>query len=246
MSRIDLAHPGLSQGPMATAMTCALAAGSYLAGAAAWAGPKFEDTLAQRVLACTGCHGPQGRAAGDGYYPRLAGKPAGYLYNQLQSFREGRRHYALMSQLLRPLTDDYLREIAQYFADLQLDYPPPQATTAGADVLRRGRALVEQGDASLRLPACASCHGSDLMGVQPGIPALLGLSTDYLNAQLGAWRNGYRQAKAPDCMAHIAQRLDPSDVSALSQWLASQPVPPAARAAAHPMKPLPLNCGSAQ
>ena len=39
----------------------------------------FEDTIAQRALACTACHGPQGRAAPDGYYPRLAGKPAGYL-----------------------------------------------------------------------------------------------------------------------------------------------------------------------
>src|SRR4051794_11756086 len=51
------------------------------------AAPKFEDTMAQRVLACTGCHGPQGRAAPDGYYPRIAGKPPGYLYNQLLNFR---------------------------------------------------------------------------------------------------------------------------------------------------------------
>ena len=43
----------------------------------------FEDSIAQRSLACTHCHGAQGRAAPDGYYPRLAGKPAGYLYNQL-------------------------------------------------------------------------------------------------------------------------------------------------------------------
>ena len=40
--------------------------------------------MAQRVLACTGCHGPEGRAAADGYYPRIAGKPAGYLFNQLR------------------------------------------------------------------------------------------------------------------------------------------------------------------
>ena len=36
----------------------------------------FEDTMAQRTLACTACHGEQGRAGPDGYYPRLAGKPA--------------------------------------------------------------------------------------------------------------------------------------------------------------------------
>src|ERR1700712_1628403 len=76
----------------------------HLAGAgAARAAAPFEDTSAQRTLACTACHGPQGRAAPDGYYPRLAGKPAGYLYNQLLNFRDGRRHYALMASLLTPL-----------------------------------------------------------------------------------------------------------------------------------------------
>jgi cytochrome c553 len=40
------------------------------------------DSLGQRALACTGCHGKEGRAAPDGYYPRLAGKPEGYLYRR--------------------------------------------------------------------------------------------------------------------------------------------------------------------
>ena len=29
----------------------------------------FEDTMAQRTQACTACHGEQGRAGPDGYYP---------------------------------------------------------------------------------------------------------------------------------------------------------------------------------
>jgi len=95
---------------------------------AALAAP-FEDTIAQRTIACTACHGPQGRAAPDGYYPRLAGKPPGYLYNQLINFRERRRHYGLMTQLLEPLSgpagDAYLMEIAQYFSRLEVPYPQP-------------------------------------------------------------------------------------------------------------------------
>ena len=44
----------------------------------------FRDTVGATGrscldLACTGCHGAEGRAASDGYYPRIAGKPAGYL-----------------------------------------------------------------------------------------------------------------------------------------------------------------------
>ena len=76
---------------------------------------------------CTSCHGKEGRAGPDGYYPRIAGKPAGYLYNQLLNFRDGRRHYGLMTRLVDPLSEPYLFEIAQYFASLDLPYPPPQA-----------------------------------------------------------------------------------------------------------------------
>ncbi|MCB2071660.1 MAG: cytochrome C, partial [Ottowia sp.] len=45
------------------------------ATALAQAAPPFRDDMAQRTLACTACHGEQGRAGPDGYYPRLAGKP---------------------------------------------------------------------------------------------------------------------------------------------------------------------------
>ena len=199
--------------------------------------------MAQRVQACTGCHGPQGRAARDGYYPRIAGKPAGYLYQQLLSFRDGRRAYPLMADLLAPLTDDYLREIAEHFAALDLPYPPPQPANAAVEVLRRGETLVTQGDAALRVPACVQCHGVALMGVAPALPALIGMPRDYLNAQLGAWRTGNRHAIAPDCMAQVATRLASADISALSQWLAAQPVPSHAKPAVALPAPLPMPCG---
>ena len=162
--------------------------------------------MAQRLLACTGCHGQDGRAAPDGYYPRIAGKPAGYLYRQLRAFRDGQRRYALMGQLLAPLSDDYLREIAAHFAALDLPYAPGAAPRADTPTLQRGQALAQQGDAARDLPACQACHGTALTGVGADVPGLLGLPVDYLNAQLGAWRTGARQAEAPDCMAQIAQR----------------------------------------
>ncbi|MDE2625920.1 MAG: c-type cytochrome [Burkholderiales bacterium] len=205
---------------------------------------KVENTMAQRVQACTGCHGPQGRAASDGYYPRIAGKPAGYLYHQLLNFRDGRRHYPLMAKLLAPLSDTYLREIAEHFANLELPYPPPQVATGSVDALTRGELLATRGDTALHIPACVQCHGEALMGVAPFVPALLGLPRDYLNAQLGAWRTGNRHALEPDCMAQIAQRLAPQDISALSQWLAAQRVVGSARPAAALPAALPMPCGS--
>lgn len=211
---------------------------------AAPAAPPVADTLAQRLLACTVCHGREGRAAADGFYPRIAGKPAGYLFNQLTGFRDGRRHYDVMTALIDPLSVDYLRRIAAHFAALDLPYPPPQAPTAPPAVLARGRGLVRDGDAARDVPACTACHGAALTGVAPAIPGLLGMPRDYLVAQLGAWRTGRRHALAPDCMAAVAKTLAPDEVAAVAQWLAAQPVPtPATPAAALPA-PMPRRCGS--
>ena len=205
--------------------------------------PAFEDTMAQRLLACTGCHGRDGRAAADGFYPRIAGKPAGYLYRQLRAFRDGQRQYALMGTLLAPLDDAYLQQIAQHFASLELPYAPPAPTRADAATLRRGEALARAGDAARQLPACQACHGLALTGGGQDGPGLLGLPVGYPNAQLGAWRTGARRADAPDCMAQIARALTPQDINALAHWLAAQPVPALPPAASAPVA-APMRCGS--
>lgn len=214
---------------------------------------RFADDMAERTRACTACHGEQGRAGPDGYYPRLAGKPAGYLHNQLRNFAQGRRHYELMARLVDPLTDAYLGEMAQYFAELKLPYPAPTANnTIAPERLAKGQQLVMQGDAARGLPACTQCHGEQLMGVQPHVPGLLGLPLDYLNAQLGAWQNTQRRAHAPDCMAEIVRRMPAQDLFAVSSWLARQPVPADSRPASRPPSglawpalPEALHCGSA-
>ena len=187
----------------------------------------FEDSMAERTRACTACHGDQGRAGPDGYYPRLAGKPAGYLYNQLKNFAQGRRHYELMTRLVDPLSDAYLREIADHFASLKLPYPAPapSASRTAPAILARGQQLALQGDAARQVPACMQCHGERLTGLQPHVPGLLGLPLDYLNAQLGAWQAHQRQALAPDCMAQVVQGLSSRDLMAVATWLSVQPVP---------------------
>jgi len=218
-----------------------------LLGAAAaglQAAPKVEDSMAQRVQACTGCHGKEGRAASDGYYPRIAGKPARYLHNQLLNFREGRRRYALMTALLEPLSDEYLREIADHFSSLDLPYAPQQPSSEPPALLQRGQELAMRGDAALKIPACVQCHGQALTGVAPAIPGLLGLPRDYVVGQLAVWKSGSRRAHEPDCMAQIAQRLGPGDIGAVARWLAAQPVPSQAKPAASLPAPLPMACGS--
>ena len=105
-------------------LTLALLAAGALLPLASRAASVFEDSMAQRTLPCTLCHGKEGRAGPDGYYPRIAGKPAGYLFNQLRNFRDGRRHYGRMTAMVDPLTDtvnngafDWLGKSAQEIFD---------------------------------------------------------------------------------------------------------------------------------
>src|SRR3979490_476352 len=63
------------------------------------------NSIAERTRARTPCHGKEGRATADGYFPRIAGKPQGYLFNQLVNFRDGRRQNAAMIYMVQHMTD---------------------------------------------------------------------------------------------------------------------------------------------
>jgi len=218
-----------------------------LAGAVQAAGALAADQMEQRLAACSACHGERGAGAGGAeYVPHLAGKPAGYLFEQLAGFRDGRRSNAQMTWLVQFADDAWLREIAGHYAA-----QPPRTRPAdtGADALTdairaTAERLVFEGDPARGVDACAACHGRALTGLEPGIPALVGLPAEYIIAQLGNWRGGIRRATTPDCMAGIAKAIAPEDVRAVAVWLSQQAhadgEPPAAAGAFTP----PHACGS--
>jgi cytochrome c553 len=202
------------------------------------------DTISARVEACTPCHGDKGRGTKDVYFPRLAGKPAGYLYNQLVAFKNGRRQYPPMNYLLEFLTDRYLQDMADHFASERPPFPASTPPDVGQEVLSHGEALVTSGDTARQIPACRSCHGLALTGMEPGIPGLLGLRPNYISSQLGAWRYGTRTAKSPDCMQTVVANLTEADVTAVAAWLATRPAPSNAAPAPKGTYVLPFACGS--
>jgi cytochrome c553 len=205
--------------------------------------PTVPDTLVQRIAACTSCHGEHGEGADNGFNPRLAGKPAGYLHRQMQDFQRGLRHYPIMEYTVAPLTDEYMREIAMYFASQEVPYTLHPVPPTSPAAMARGEKLATEGDAARGVPACMACHGPNLTGVQPDIPGLVGLPYDYLSAQLGSWRTNTRNTVAPDCMKTIVSRLSDTDISAVSAWLAQRPVPADAHAGPEGSVKPPLRCG---
>lgn len=205
--------------------------------------PTVPDTLAQRIAACTSCHGEHGEGGSNGFNPRLAGKPAGYLHRQMRDFQKGLRHYPIMENTVAPLSDDYMREIAEYFSAQQVPYTKQPAPAMSPEATARGEQLVTRGDPARGVPACMACHGPNLTGVQPDIPGLANLPYDYISAQLGSWRTDTRNTTAPDCMATIVSRLSDADISAVSAWLATRPVQADAHAEPAGSVTPPMRCG---
>ena len=186
----------------------------------------------------------KGRAAPDGYYPRIAGKPAGYLFNQLRNFRDGRRHYELMNGLLALLDDAYLHEIADHFASLDLPYPPPLAPAAlgGAARGRRGARAPRRSGArpagvqrlprraddrprAVRSRACSACRATT--STRSSAP---GATASGARCRPTAWRRS-----RSGCRPRTSARSRPG--SRRSRCPRTRAAPPA------PPTPLPIACG---
>lgn len=208
--------------------------------------PAFKtlESMEARVQGCTTCHGQSGQGTNNDYFPRIAGKPALYLYNQLVAFRDGRRRYAPMNYLVAYLPDSYLREIAEYYSRQNPPFGVYETTPADPKTLTRGQTIVQEGDTRQGVPACVTCHGAGLTGMQPGIPGLVGLRPTYVVAQLTRWRVGERVAADPDCMKRIATRLTESDIAAIGAWLARQAPPKDPAPESANLVRMPLACGS--
>lgn len=208
--------------------------------------PAFKqlDSMEARVQGCATCHGPSGQGTLDDYFPRIAGKPAGYLYNQLVAFRDGSRRYPPMNYLLAYLPNSYLKEIAEHFARQRPPFVARERSSLDQATLSRGQALATTGDSQKGVPACVACHGNGLTGMEPGIPGLVGLRPTYVAAQLTRWRVGERHAAEPDCMKRIASRLSDADILAVSAWLARVEPPKDPSPESSNLVRMPLACGS--
>jgi cytochrome c553 len=208
--------------------------------------PAFQklDSIEARVQGCVTCHGQSGQGTADGYFPRIAGKPAGYLHNQLTAFRDGTRSYPPMNYLVAYLPDAYLKEIAEYFAAQRPPFNAPVGAAPELAMTQRGQVLATVGDTGKGIPACIACHGKSLSGMEPGIPGLAGLRPAYIVGQLTRWRVGERRAADPDCMKRIATRLTDTDISAVAAWLSQQSPSPSASPEPSNLVRMPLACGS--
>ena len=187
----------------------------------------------------------KGEGTDNAYFPRLAGKPAGYLANQLHRFPH--RAAALpadelparLSSRRLPETDrGIFRRAAASAANAGGSCGQQRRARAG----RVHRYAWRRGQQTYPPVRAATARIS--RGWSPQFQAFWACARRYISAQLGAWRYGTRTAAEPDCMQIVAGHLTEDDVKAIAAFLAAQPAPADLVARSPGTFILPFACGS--
>lgn len=164
------------------------------------------------ALRCTMCHGARGVSSSD--VPNLAGQYAEVTYKQLTDYKNGQRRHALMQGLAAGLSEQDIRDLAAFYAQL----PRPSPAGPPTEVPR----LVSVGDPMRNIAPCASCHGG--IDKKPGSPWLDGMSQGYLTAQMQQFAEGARRNDTLGAMRNIARQMRPEEVEAVARYYAARAI----------------------
>jgi cytochrome c553 len=165
------------------------------------------------ALRCTMCHGERGMS--DANTPNLAGQYAVVIYKQLEDFRIGARQSAVMAPMAQNLSNQDMRDLAEYYAYL----PRPGAADDAPE--RAAPDVVAHGAPLRNIPACAACHGG--IDNKAGSPWLDKMPAAYIRAQLEAFARGRRLNDIDGQMRNIARNMTPDEIAAAAAFYAGTP-----------------------
>ncbi|SAK90981.1 cytochrome c, class I [Caballeronia fortuita] len=164
------------------------------------------------ALRCTMCHGERGMSEANS--PNLAGQYASVIYKQLIDFQKGARNNAVMSPMAMNLSDQDMRDLAAYYANL----PRPPAQRKVSDAL--APAIVAHGAPMRNIAPCAACHGG--IDSKAGSPWLDGLPASYTKAQMVAFANGTRTNDINEVMRNVARNMTAEEIDAAAMYYARE------------------------
>jgi cytochrome c553 len=171
---------------------------------------KTADQIVNTV--CAACHGPDGNSA-ISLNPKLAAQHPEYLEKQLAEFKSGKRANAVMTGIASTLSEEDMKNLANYFSGQKLTLGQAKANGKGS----LGEKIYRGGIAATNVPACAACHGANGAGLPKQFPRLGGQHADYTLAQLKTFRTGER-ANAPMMMA-IATKMTDAEMAAVADYI---------------------------
>jgi len=201
------------------AMACTLAAA--VAAAAAAAPEAAADRAKGQQIAgqvCAACHAADGNSVIP-TNPRLAGQSAEYLVKQLTDLArpagdKAGRENPVMGAFAMTLSDPDRRNVAAYFSS----QTPTFDVAKNKDGAELGQRIYRAGIPEKAVPACAGCHGPTGAGLPVLYPAIGGQHSDYVVAQLKAFRDGTRRNNL--AMGQIAFRLTDPEINAVADFAA--------------------------
>lgn len=171
---------------------------------------------------CAACHGADGNSL-IAINPKLAGQHKNYLVKQLQEFKlasqtggkEGRNN-AVMNGMAAALSEQDILDLSAYFSSQEATQGE-----ASEDAVAQGSKLYVGGDLQRGITACIACHGPKGNGTSlSGFPDISGQHSDYIAAQLKAFRSGERANSLNGMMADIAKRMTDKDIEVISSYVA--------------------------
>lgn len=195
------------------AVSLALSGVAHSSETKAAAKPDLAAGEAKATTVCAACHVADG-SRGLPTYPILQGQHPEYLVKQLTEFKEGKRKNAIMNGMAAALSPEDMRNVAAFYATKKAK----PGFAKNPDLVATGEKIYRGGIAKKSVPACAGCHAPNGAGIPAQYPRLAGQHSDYVKAQLTAFRQGDRTNNPQ--MSSIAANLSDKEIEAVSDYIA--------------------------
>lgn len=162
----------------------------------------------EKAELCGGCHGDNGISQTENI-PSLAGQQDQFIQWQIVFFRAGTRKNEAMKPIVEQLSNEDIRNLGAYFAQLT---PPKPPADDNPDLSAKGA----QAAAGRR---CASCHTDSYAGTK-GVARVAGQREEYLVKALHDYKSGQRVGGSQAAMTDVAYPLSDEEITALAHYLA--------------------------
>lgn len=200
-------------GSALVAVACAAAVPLAFAQQAAKADPAQAQKIVTTV--CAACHATDGNSASP-VNPVLAGQHADYIAKQLANFKSGERKNPVMLGMAATLSPQDMKNLGAYFEGQK----PKTRAARDPDLVKLGQQIYRGGVMAKGVAACASCHGPSGAGIPAQYPRVAGQYSEYMLAQLQAFRTGERGNDPNQMMRAIAAKLSDQEIKAVSEYMA--------------------------
>ena len=192
-------------------------------GAAAQAPAAKPDAAKGQAIAgqtCATCHAADGNSQ-IAANPKLAGQIYEYLHKQMANFKpqggkKAERDNAVMAGMIAPLSAADMKDVAAYYASQKMK----PAAAKDKELAALGQKLYRGGNVATGVAACAGCHGPAGAGVPAQYPRIAGQFSEYVEAQLKAFRAGARANDPNGMMRGVVTRMSDREIQAVAEYVA--------------------------